>query len=192
MIRKSAFCLIFRPLSWLFAPGSDKFLRPQPGVPPPDCTRTQLLWQKIVTLWCNELGGGVGALFFFSPPLFGLKMAEWNVICWSIPASSPWVVGHSSSLELKDGRGFGPAWRHAPLHRLTPHSQLNGFPLQGPWLIPDAYSILRVGTVAETFLRHGTTTTTTTNWSKKLLVPKEDESSLERDSCWWSSGTVLE
>lgn len=43
---------------------------------------------------------------------------------------------------LKDRQGFSSAWRHASMRRLILQTKLNGFPLEGLWLIPDAYSIL--------------------------------------------------
>lgn len=118
---------------------------------------------------CDAMSGrgGGGRLFFLlSPPLFGLKMDQ----------IKPYLLVHSSVLTLSrrplvlpEAEGWPrvrpsvttrpprPARRRLPLH-----SRLNGFPLEGPWLIPDAYSILRGGTVAETLLRQGATTTATT------------------------------
>lgn len=43
---------------------------------------------------------------------------------------------------LKDSQRFSSAWRYASLRRLILQTKLNGFPLEGLWLIPDAYSIL--------------------------------------------------
>lgn len=43
---------------------------------------------------------------------------------------------------LKNSQRFSSAWRYASLRRLILQTKLNGFPLEGLWLIPDAYSIL--------------------------------------------------
>lgn len=43
---------------------------------------------------------------------------------------------------LTDSRGCSSAWRYASLRRLILQPRLNGFPLEGLWLIRVAYSIL--------------------------------------------------
>lgn len=84
----------------------------------PSPPNTSTISLCLVSRWTNK------TFFFDRSGLFTL-----NVACLS-------------SLLLKDIQGFSSAWRYASLRRLILQTEPNGFPLEGLWLIPDAYSIL--------------------------------------------------